>query len=135
MDDLINGLSKGLSEADASTIMNILDLLGAVILQTRDQTTEVTRSKVLSIEKLQLAIRVFLRQLHRVDEIVLDLLMSSAEVTVGSAFPLSLLGNKKILGRATSIIKAEQIRTLSAHNIYYYSARLLSNSSCCWYDG
>ena len=134
MDDLINGLSKGLSEADASTIMNILDLLAAIILQTRDQTIEVTWSKVLSIEKLQSAIRVFLRQLYHVDEIVLNSLMSSAEVTVGSAFTLSLLGNKKSLGRATSIIKAEQIRTLSAHNIHYYSARPLSNSSCCWYD-
>jgi len=134
MDDLINGLSKGLSEADASTIMNILDLLAAIILQTRDQTIEVTWSKVLSIEKLQSAIRVFLRQLYRVDEIVLNSLMSSAEVTVGSAFTLSSLGNKRILGRATSIIKVEQIRTLSTHNIYYYSARPLSNSSCCWYD-
>lgn len=134
MDDLINGLSRGLSEADAGTIMNILDLLAAIILQTRDQTVEVTWSKVLSIEKLQSAIRVFLRQLYRVDEIVLNSLMSSAEVTVGSAFTLSSLGNKKILGRATSITKAEQIRTLSTHNIYYYSARSLSNSSCCWYD-
>jgi len=90
MDDLINGLS---SEADTSTIMDILDLLAAVILQVRNQTTEVTWSKVLSIEKLQLAIRIFLRQLYHVDEIVLESLMSSAEVTVGSAFPLSSLGN------------------------------------------
>jgi len=93
MDDLINGLSNNLSETDASTIMDILDLLAAVILQTRDQTTEITRPKVLSTEKLQLAIRVFLRQLYRVDEIVLDSLISSAEMTVGSAFPLSSLGN------------------------------------------
>lgn len=92
MDDLINGLSNSPSEVDASTILDILDLLAAVILRTRDQTTEVTLSKTPSIEKLQSAIRTFLHQLYHVDETVLDSLTSSADLTVGSAFPLSLLG-------------------------------------------
>lgn len=80
MDDLVNEFSNGPSETTASAVLDTLDFLAAVFLQTRVQRIDTSQSEIPTrlMEKLIPAIEAFLVQLYRLDEHVLVSLSSNA---------------------------------------------------------